>query len=87
MQGSDVVMSLVELTPKGSISHMINASHETQHGISSAMGKSKRYISATLSKNKSVMVDTLLQIAHACGYEMLLTNGNDTIRVSLDSAV
>lgn len=78
-------MLLAEHTPKSSINHMINASHSTQRDVSRAMGKSNSYVSATIAKNKSVMVDTLVAIADACGYEMLLTNGVDTIKVVNDS--
>ena len=47
--------------------------------VSEQMGKSRGYLSATLSRGNVPRADTLAQIAQACGYELVLEGRGERI--------
>ena len=47
--------------------------------VSAALGKSRAYVGATLSRGSVPQADTLSQIASACGYELVLEGHGERI--------
>ena len=50
--------------------------------VSQELGKSRSYVSAAISRGNIPRVDTLTQIAQACGYRLVLES--DTDRIVID---
>ena len=50
------------------VKHMCEKSGQGVVGVSQALGKSRMYLSALISRGSYPRTDTLVQIAQACGY-------------------
>ena len=58
------------------VKHMCEKSGQGVVGVSQALGKSRMYLSARISRGSYPRTDTLVQIAQACGYkEELVRDG------------
>lgn len=64
------------------ITHMCESSGQGVVSVSQQLGKSKMYLSGMISRHTIPRVDTLSQIAHACGYRIILES--DTDRIVID---
>jgi hypothetical protein len=51
--------------------------------VSRELGKSKAYVSATINRGNVPRVDTLAEIAKACGYKVVLEGHGE--RIELDA--
>ena len=67
MKTTDAIRRLCESSGMGTIE------------VSQAMGKSRGYLSATISRGNVPRADTLAQIAQACGYELVLEGRGERI--------
>ena len=65
------------------VRHMCEQSGKGVVGVSQALGKSKMYLSALISRGSFPRTDTLVQIAQACGYRVELVK--DEERIVLES--
>ena len=61
------------------IRHMCEATGGGTVTVSKAMGKTRSYLSALLSRGTVPKADTLAQIAQACGYELVLEGHDERI--------
>lgn len=61
------------------IRHMCEQSGKGVVGASQALGKSRMYLSALISRGSYPRTDTLVQIAHVCGYRVELVSDSDRI--------
>ena len=61
------------------IKHMCEQSGQGVVGASQALGKSRMYLSALISRGSYPRTDTLVQIAQACGYEVVLEGQGERI--------
>jgi transcriptional regulator with XRE-family HTH domain len=63
------------------IRHMCDEAGMTTVQVSEALGKSRAYVGATLSRGSVPKADTLSQIAQACGYRLILESDTDRIQI------
>ena len=68
------------------IKHMCEQSGKGVVGASQALGKSRMYLSALISRGSYPRTDTLVQIAQACGYRVELVRGDERIEIEPDSS-
>lgn len=68
------------------IKHMCDQSGQGVVGTSKALGKSRLYLSALISRGSYPRTDTLIQIAQACGYRVELVRGDERIEIEPDSS-
>ena len=61
------------------IRHMCDEAGMTTVQVSEALGKSRAYVGATLSRGSVPKADTLSQIARACGYTLVLEGRDERI--------
>ena len=61
------------------VRHMCEQSGKGVVGVSQALGKSKMYLSALISRGSYPRTDTLVQIAQACGYTVELVREGERI--------
>ena len=61
------------------VRHMCEQSGKGVVGVSQALGKSKMYLSALISRGSYPRTDTLVQIARACGYTVELVREDERI--------
>lgn len=61
------------------IRHMCDQAGMTTVQVSEALGKSRAYVGATLSRGSVPKADTLSQIAQACGYRLVLEGRDEKI--------
>lgn len=66
------------------IRHMCDESGQGVVGASQALGKSKMYLSALISRGSYPRTDTLVQIAQACGYTVELVRGGERIKLEAE---
>ena len=53
-------------------------------GVSQALGKSRLYLSALISRGSYPRTDTLVQIAQACGYKVELVRDDERIELEAE---
>lgn len=63
------------------IKRMCEQSGKGVVGVSQALGKSKMYLSALISRGSYPRTDTLVQIAQACGYTVELVRDGERIQL------
>lgn len=63
------------------IKHMCEKSGKGVVGASQALGKSRMYLSALISRWSYPRTDTLVQIAQACGYKLVLEGNGEKIEL------
>lgn len=61
------------------IKHMCEESGKGVVGASQALGKSRMYLSALISRGSYPRTDTLVQIAQVCGYKVELVRDGERI--------
>ena len=66
------------------IRHMCDESGQGVVGASQALGKSKMYLSALISRGSYPRTDTLVQIAQACGYTVELVRAGERIQLEAE---
>lgn len=66
------------------IKHMCEQSGQGVVGVSQALGKSKMYLSALISRGSYPRTDTLVQIAQACGYRVELVKDEERIELEAE---
>lgn len=66
------------------IKHMCEQSGQGVVGASRALGKSRMYLSALISRGSYPRTDTLVQIAQACGYTVELVSGDERIQLEAE---
>ena len=79
-------MEKISLTPRALVSWMVTKSKLGGSGVSSALGKERRYIYSYTNKKHMPTVPLLTQIAKVCGYEVhIIGHGEDiTVEVADD---
>ena len=65
------------------ITRMCESSGQGVVSVSQQLGKSKMYLSGMISRHTIPRVDTLSQIAQACGYTLELVNESSGDRIIL----
>ena len=66
------------------IKHMCEQSGQGVVGASQALGKSRMYLSALISRGSYPCTDTLVQIAQACGYKVELVKDGERIELEAE---
>ena len=66
------------------IKHMCEKSGKGVVGASQALGKSRMYLSALISRGSYPRTDTLVQIAQACGYRVELVRDGERIELEAE---
>ena len=66
------------------IKHMCEKSGKGVVGVSQALGKSRMYLSALISRGSYPRTDTLVQIAQACGYTVELVKDSERIELEAE---
>ena len=66
------------------IKHMCEQSGQGVVGASQALGKSRMYLSALISRGSYPRTDTLGQIAQACGYKVELVKDGERIELEAE---
>lgn len=66
------------------IKHMCEKSGKGVVGASQALGKSRMYLSALISRGSYPRTDTLVQIAQACGYKVELVKDGERIELETE---
>ena len=66
------------------IKHMCEKSGQGVVGVSQALGKSRMYLSALISRGSYPRTDTLVQIAQACGYKVELVRDDERIELEVE---
>lgn len=66
------------------IKHMCEQSGQGVVGASQALGKSRMYLSALISRGSYPRTDTLVQIARACGYKVELVKNGERIELEAE---
>ncbi|MDI9590207.1 MAG: helix-turn-helix transcriptional regulator [Acidobacteriota bacterium] len=66
------------------VKHMCEESGMGVVGVSQALGKSRMYLSALISRGSHPRTDTLVQIAQACGYSVELVKGDERIQLEAE---
>lgn len=66
------------------IKHMCEQSGKGVVGASQALGKSRMYLSALISRGSYPRTDTLVQIAQACGYKVELVRDGERIELEAE---
>ena len=66
------------------IKHMCEKSGKGVVGASQALGKSRMYLSALISRGSYPRTDTLVQIAQACGYKVELVKDGERIELEAE---
>ena len=66
------------------IKHMCEKSGKGVVGASQALGKSRMYLSALISRGSYPRTDTLVQIAQACGYRVELVRDSERIELEAE---
>ncbi len=66
------------------IKHMCEQSGQGVVGVSQALGKSRLYLSALISRGSYPRPDTLVQIAQACGYHVELVKDGEGIELEAE---
>lgn len=66
------------------IKHMCEKSGKGVVGASQALGKSRMYLSALISRGSYPRTDTLVQIAQACGYTVELVKDGERIELEVE---
>lgn len=66
------------------IKHMCEKSGKGVVGASQALGKSRMYLSALISRGSYPRADTLVQIAQACGYKVELVKDGERIELEAE---
>lgn len=66
------------------IKHMCEKSGKGVVGASQALGKSRMYLSALISRGSYPRTDTLVQIAQACGYTVELVKDGERIELEAE---
>ena len=66
------------------IKHMCEKSGKGVVGASQALGKSRLYLSALISRGSYPRTDTLVQIAQACGYTVELVKDGERIELEAE---
>jgi hypothetical protein len=66
------------------IKHMCEQSDKGVVGVSQALGKSKMYLSALISRGSFPRTDTLVRIAYACGYAVELVRDGERIQLEAE---
>ena len=66
------------------IRHMCDASGLGPVGASRALGRSPMYLSALLSRGSCPRTDTLVQVARACGYSVVLEREGERVTLEAD---
>lgn len=66
------------------IKHMCEQSGKGVVGASRALGKSRMYLSALISRGSYPRTDTLVQIAQACGYTVELVRDGERIELEAE---
>ena len=66
------------------IKHMCEKSGKGVVGASQALGKSRMYLSALISRGSYPRTDTLVQIAQACGYTVELVRDGERIELEVE---
>lgn len=66
------------------IKHMCEQSGQGVVGASQALGKSRMYLSALISRGSYPRTDTLVQIAQACGYHVELVKDGERIELEAE---
>lgn len=66
------------------IKRMCEQSGQGVVGVSQALGKSKMYLSALISRGSYPRTDTLVQIAQACGYRVELVKDEERIELEAE---
>lgn len=66
------------------IKHMCEKSGKGVVGASQALGKSRMYLSALISRGSYPRTDTLVQIAQACGYTVELVRDGERIKLEAE---
>lgn len=66
------------------IKHMCDQSGQGVVGTSKALGKSRMYLSALISRGSYPRTDTLVQIAQACGYKVELVRDDERIELEAE---
>ena len=64
--------------------HMCEQSGKGVVGASQALGKSRMYLSALISRGSYPRTDTLVQIAQACGYRVELVRDSERIELEAE---
>lgn len=78
-RGSELTMKITE-----AIKHMCDESGKGSVGVSQALGKSRLYLSALISRGSYPRTDTLVQIAQACGYSVELVKDDERIQLEAE---
>ena len=66
------------------VKHMCEQSGQGVVGVSQALGKSRMYLSALISRGSYPRTDTLVQIAQACGYKVELVRDDERIELEAE---
>ncbi len=66
------------------VKHMCEESGDGVVSVSQALGKSRLYLSALISRGSYPRTDTLVQIAQACGYSVVLVRGDERIQLEAE---
>ena len=66
------------------VKHMCEKSGQGVVGVSQALGKSRMYLSALISRGSYPRTDTLVQIAQACGYTVELVKDGERIELEAE---
>lgn len=64
---------------------MVKQSGKTSSQIARELGRSDSYLRATIAQHTRPRIDTFVEIAHACGYEVVLRSERDTFTLGEDA--
>ena len=65
------------------IRHMCEASGQKIAEVSRAIGRSRAFLSNMLTRGNNPQTDTLISIAQACGYKVILEGQGERIELAL----
>lgn len=68
----------------GLVRHMVAMSGKSQRQISLDLGKSGSWLSTTLYNGGNMRVDTLCEVAGACGYDLMVSGHGESFSLVLD---
>lgn len=72
------------LTPRAIIGYMVNKSKLGGSGVASVLGKNRFYLNDYTTKGRIPTTTVLIQIAHACGYEVHIIGHDEDITLDLE---
>ena len=67
------------------IKQMCSTSGKGTIQVGRELGKSKAYVSAAINRNNVPRIDTLMKIAKACGYTVVLEGHGERIELDTES--